>query len=70
MSSGNQKLPQKENGIFKKVVVSMCAHLEGPSCVGELEIVSQTRPTSAKGEGSGEVCIQAVSHWNAICWMT
>ena len=29
MSSGNQKLPQKENGIFKKVMVSMCVHLVG-----------------------------------------
>ena len=54
MSSGNQKLPQKENGIFKKVVVSMCAHLGGPSCVSELEIVSQARPTSAK-KGKGLV---------------
>ena len=54
MSSGNQKLPQKENGIFKKVVVSVYAHLGGPSCVGELEIVSQARTTSAK-KGKGLV---------------
>ena len=33
------------------------------SCV---DIVLQARPTSTKRKGSGELCIQAVSHRNAI----
>ena len=35
-----------------------------------LYLVSQAIPTSAKREGSGKLRIQAMSHWNAISWMT
>ena len=32
-----------------------------------VSLVSQARPTSTKGEGSGELCIQAVSHCTVQC---
>ena len=50
-----------------KAMPNLANNLEALACNVCPSLTSQTQPLP---EGSGELCIQVVSHWIAISWMT
>ena len=62
-------------GMCTCMIVCMCSldprsfHNEG-NTLGFGWLVSEPDPLPQEREGSGELHIQALSHWNAISWMT